>query len=171
MPHCPRCYKFFSNPKGLAHHRSQPKSACNANPPSKRVVVRVRQRDDLAGSDSQSVDSEGLAAAEWDTVGADKDPATQSDSDVIMNEVDIDKEPPPPADAEPEPIHHAIRTLHSTTSWVVDLYLNAGKVEGRGETFLAHFKLDGLSDYRKLNLCHPFSTLEDWQMANFLLTS
>jgi hypothetical protein len=187
MPHCPRCYNFFSTPKGLAQHHSQPKSACNANPPSKRVIVHVQQQDDsdgvdtaAAGSDSQSVDIvqpqdssyEDLATAEWDMVDTDDDPTTQSDT--LMNEVhnsDIDEEPHPPADAEPEPIPYTIQALCSTTSWVVDLYPNARTVEGRGQTFLAHFKLDRFSDHRKLNLCYPFSTLEDWQMANCLLTS
>lgn len=57
------------------------------------------------------------------------------------------------------------------TSWVVDPYPNARKVKGRGQTFLDHFKLDRFLDNHKLNLYYLFSTLEDWQMANFLLTS
>lgn len=188
MPHCPRCYKFFLNPKGLAQHHSQPKSMCNANPPSERVIIHIRQQDDsdsvnmvTARSDLQTVGIQPqdclyedlrLAAVEWDMVNTDKDPTMQLDT--LMDEaytLYVDKEPHPPANSEPEPIHHAIQALCSIASWVVDLYSNAGKVEGRGQTFLTHFKLDRFLDYRRLNLCYLFSTLEDWQMANFLLTS
>ncbi|KAF8415444.1 hypothetical protein L210DRAFT_3431490 [Boletus edulis BED1] len=42
---------------------------------------------------------------------------------------------------------------------------------GDGQTFLACFALDSFSVHRKLNPYYLFSTLADWKMANFLLTS
>ncbi|KAF8132935.1 hypothetical protein EV363DRAFT_1449123 [Boletus edulis] len=65
----------------------------------------------------------------------------------------------------------AILVEQSTSRWIVDRHLGAGQLKGDGQTFIARFELDGFSTYRKLNLYYPFSTLQDWQMANFLLTS
>ncbi|KAG6369930.1 hypothetical protein JVT61DRAFT_13314 [Boletus reticuloceps] len=82
----------------------------------------------------------------------------------------IDKDPhPPPVNADPIPPE--IQALHSTTNWMVDQYVNAGQVMGDGQTFLARFALDSFSVHHKLNPYYPFSTLVDWKMANFLLTS
>ncbi|KAF8425368.1 hypothetical protein L210DRAFT_3421346 [Boletus edulis BED1] len=88
-----------------------------------------------------------------------------------MNGVhNVDEDPhPPPVNADPIPPE--IQALRSTTNWMVDRYVNAGQVMGDGQTFLARFALDSFSVHRKLNPYYPFSTLADWKMANFLLTS
>ncbi|KAF8414372.1 hypothetical protein L210DRAFT_3730324 [Boletus edulis BED1] len=86
---------------------------------------------------------------------------TDTDDDLCHPSEDIEAELNPPA----------ILVEQSTSRWIVDRQLGTGQLKGNGQTFIAHFELDGFSTYRKLNLYYPFSTLQDWQMANFLLTS
>ncbi|KAG6377808.1 hypothetical protein JVT61DRAFT_14582 [Boletus reticuloceps] len=186
MPNCPRCYKSFPNNKSIAFHRAQPTSACNTNHQPERSIVHVHDVDiAAAGMSSQSIedsehlyDSEGLSRgeAEWDVENTDENLAAHWNVDDSMNEspgTDLDEGPLlfNPADMEPEPIFPAIQTLRFATGWAVDLCPNAERAAGDGQTFLAKFRQDEFAPYRTLNLYYPFSSPEDWQMANFLLTS
>ncbi|KAF8136962.1 hypothetical protein EV363DRAFT_1156554 [Boletus edulis] len=51
------------------------------------------------------------------------------------------------------------------------MHPNPSSVFDHGETFLARFKQDPYSDHRHHNLYYPFASLDDWEMANFLLKS
>lgn len=157
MPNCPRCYKFFQDDKGVIFHLAQPKSACRANSPVERVVVRVPQQDQGIGTDSESDPGREF---EFESAEPDNDLSAQWDMDITEPDGD-----PLPDDIELEP------DQSSASRWVVDRHTVAGQVKSDGKTFLARFEMDQFSMYRKLNLYYPFASLQDWQMANFLLTS
>ncbi|KIM52849.1 hypothetical protein SCLCIDRAFT_32319 [Scleroderma citrinum Foug A] len=50
-------------------------------------------------------------------------------------------------------------------------FSGAGLVYKIGATFINQFDADLYSTYQQINTFYPFSDLNDWQMANFLLTS
>ncbi|KAL4062049.1 hypothetical protein V8B97DRAFT_2026969 [Scleroderma yunnanense] len=47
----------------------------------------------------------------------------------------------------------------------------AGLVYNTGATFINHFDADPYSAYWQINVFYPFSDLDEWKMANYLLTS
>ncbi|KAG6371436.1 hypothetical protein JVT61DRAFT_9451 [Boletus reticuloceps] len=120
-------------------------------------------------------DSEDLShgEVEWDMENTDEILAAHWNVNSMNETPDLDEGPLlfNPANMEPEPIFPAIQTLRFATSWAVDLCPNAERAAGDGQTFLAKFRQDGFVPYCMLNLYYPFSSPEDWQMANFLLTS
>ena len=50
-------------------------------------------------------------------------------------------------------------------------FSGAGLVYKVGATFISQFNADPYSTYWQINVFYPFSGLDDWKMANFLLTS
>ncbi|KAL4061779.1 hypothetical protein J3A83DRAFT_4040850, partial [Scleroderma citrinum] len=50
-------------------------------------------------------------------------------------------------------------------------FIGAGFVYKAGATFINQFDADPYSAYCQINVFYPFSDLDDWKMANFLLTS
>ncbi|KAG6379777.1 hypothetical protein JVT61DRAFT_10315 [Boletus reticuloceps] len=175
MPNCPKCYKFFPNDKGVTFHLAQPNSACRVNRPIERVIIRAPQQDDSINVASEP---ERESADTWRTqehleeenpmAGIGEDSAAWWDMGTTDTNDDLHH---PSEDIEPELNPPAILVKQSTSRWIVDRHLGAGQLKGDRQTFIACFELDGFSTYRKLNLYYPFSTLQDWQMANFLLTS
>lgn len=51
------------------------------------------------------------------------------------------------------------------------MFPGASVVFEAGETMLSRFDADPYSIYRKLNLYYPFTDLDEWKMANYLITS
>ena len=160
MPHCPRCYWFFTNDQGITFHLAQPNSACRANSPVKRVIVNACQHIDTLDAESQR------ESIEYTDLLPEEHPHKDLTAHWDMDTVDPDDDHPP-VDG---PILPAIE-VEQSTCWIVDCHLGARQAKGDGETFITHFDLDGFSAYCKLNLYYPFSSLQDWEMANFLLTS
>ncbi|KAI6018441.1 hypothetical protein BKA83DRAFT_123305 [Pisolithus microcarpus] len=50
-------------------------------------------------------------------------------------------------------------------------FSSAGVVFNTSKMFLKHFEMDPFSSFRCTNLYYPFASLNDWEMANFLLQS
>ncbi|KAG6369637.1 hypothetical protein JVT61DRAFT_10762 [Boletus reticuloceps] len=175
MPNCPKCYKLFPNDKGITFHLAQPNSACRVNRPIEQVIIRTPQQDDsinvASESERESADTQQTQEhleEENPMAGIGEDSAAWWDMGTIDTDHDLHH---PSEDVEPELNPPAILVEQSMSHWIVDCHLGARQLKGDGQTFIARFELHGFSTYCKLNLYYPFSTLQDWQMANFLLTS
>lgn len=55
--------------------------------------------------------------------------------------------------------------------FIVKEHPTAGKIYGRGNTFMDVFNTDQYSDVRKDNPYYPFASSTDWEVADFLLRS
>ena len=150
----------FSQMKGITFHLAQPNSACRANSPVERVIVNACQHIDTLDAESQR------ESDEYTDLLLEEHPHEDLTIHCDMDTVDPDDNHPPVDD----PILPTIEPEQST-HWIVNCYLSARQAKGDGETFITHFNLNGFSAYHKLNLYYPFSSFQDWEMANFPLTS
>ncbi|KAI5996952.1 hypothetical protein EDD15DRAFT_2163119 [Pisolithus albus] len=153
MPVCPKCLKYFRTARGVTFHRAQPRAVCNV-------------RDD------------------WDTelVSAAATPANER----VNHEVDDALLPPSPPefqpmDLDPDPAWEGGKNRHSISpsisiaadslGRVLVTFPRASEIFEGGETFLTRFELDPYAVCRRLFPFYPFANLDDWRVANFLLTS
>ncbi|KAI5987694.1 hypothetical protein EDD15DRAFT_2389474 [Pisolithus albus] len=77
-------------------------------------------------------------------------------------------------DLDPDPAWEGGENWHSISPSISIAADSLGRVLvtfPRGETFLTRFELDPYSVCRRLVPFYPFANLDDWRVANFLLTS
>ncbi|KIJ09615.1 hypothetical protein PAXINDRAFT_87235 [Paxillus involutus ATCC 200175] len=84
--------------------------------------------------------------------------------------VDLDSNSEQLQSQPPSPSQPSISLLSRQAKHVV-LFEGAAEIYSTGETFLSHFNLDQYSYHHQKNLYYPFAHMDDWQMANYLLTS
>jgi hypothetical protein len=53
----------------------------------------------------------------------------------------------------------------------IERFKGAAKVYGRGQSLQDRFSTDTYAPFRKDNLHYPFASLQDWELASFLLCS
>ncbi|KAI6004712.1 hypothetical protein EDD15DRAFT_2384724 [Pisolithus albus] len=85
----------------------------------------------------------------------------------VNHEVDDALLPPSPPEFQP-------MDLDPDPAWegrVLVTFPHASEIFEGGETFLTRFELDPYSVCRRLVPFYPFANLDDWRVANFLLTS
>ncbi|KAG6372129.1 hypothetical protein JVT61DRAFT_7908 [Boletus reticuloceps] len=163
MYRCPRCLKTFMTEGGVAHHRAQPHTACNADTWSTEVVsLPVAIPDEQANGepDEESVSYCSLSP-----------PHPSADSDHANWAIELADE-----DLQPHPQINDVRISVSpiphdredSIGRIVVQFLGAAAIIDIGETFLTLFELDPYSHYWLNNLYYPFASFKDWQVANFL---
>jgi hypothetical protein len=161
MLNCPKCLKYFPTAEGVMRHRSQPLTACNG---WDTVVVSAAASSD--DSDKGDPVPSFPPSSPFQPVVFDPNPGSEPhDQDGNFNhpqEPQVDH----PKFVSPVP---SVRT--DFQGHVVVAFDNAAHIYDLGETFLNQFDLDPYSHLRRDNLFYPFANLDDWKMANFLLTS
>ncbi|KAF8438820.1 hypothetical protein L210DRAFT_853522, partial [Boletus edulis BED1] len=148
---CPKCFKDFPTAEGVTRHRSQPQAACNVGSGWETEVVSLTNEEVDAKLDKGPVPSH----------------PSSPEFPVPNGNQDFFQQQPGPEDFVPlVPVE-----TEDCIGRVVDMHPNPLSVFDHGEMFLARFKQDLYSDHRHHNLYYPFASLDDWEMANFLLKS
>ena len=167
MPICPKCFKYFKTEKAVTYHRAQPRSACNAfdwntelvsvsvDPPPAEHNAPEDGSDNSDGGNDISFPDDADFQARFDPM------ADPGDPDFHQDPKDNPRRLSPPV-----PAPDAVDSLGR----VIDEFPGAGTIFEPGETFLSRFDSDTYASRRADNLYYPFKDLEDWQMANFLIT-
>ncbi|KAL4064637.1 hypothetical protein J3A83DRAFT_4101029 [Scleroderma citrinum] len=76
-----------------------------------------------------------------------------------------------PSPAQPSFAESLLSLASDNVGRVVVHFTGAGLVYNTGATFINHFDADPYSAYQQINIFYPFSDLDEWKMANYLLTS
>ncbi|KAI6001429.1 hypothetical protein EDD15DRAFT_2158658 [Pisolithus albus] len=169
MPNCPQCLKSFSSARRVAAHLAQPKSKCHAWQ-RERLGLSLHSSSLTVGStpnSSPSLDGfHDLPACDgFDVVQPVHDAI---DTFVPFGDSDFDGEE---GIWNPSVAESAALLAELGQGRQIQPFSSAGEVFDTGETFLKRFELDPFSSFRRTNLYYPFSGLNDWEMANFLLRS
>ncbi|KAI6020823.1 hypothetical protein BKA83DRAFT_4494658 [Pisolithus microcarpus] len=152
MPVCPKCLKFFTTARSLTFHRAQLRAACNVCDGLDTELILATPVSEQADHNVDTVSVASFPSDSWPAVDFDPGPAWDG------NEYHQSVSPP---------ISVAVNSLGR----VFITFPHAAKIfEGR-ETFLTQFKLDPYLVHWCLIPFYPFSNLDDWKVANFLLTS
>ncbi|KAI5984167.1 hypothetical protein EDD15DRAFT_2375560 [Pisolithus albus] len=153
MPVCPKCLKYFRTARGVTFHRAQPRAVCNV-------------RDDR---DTELVSAAAAPANE--RVNHEVDDALLPPSPPEFQPMDLDPDPAWEGGENWHSISPSISIAADSLGRVLVTFPRASEIFEGGETFLTRFELDPYSVCRHLVPFYPFANLDDWRVANFLLTS
>ena len=163
MPTCPKCLKHFDTVKSVTLHRAQPQSTCNIDNDWCTEVVSVTTTRD------QCI-IEGRSPSPFNMPTYDFLPMPEIDQDYIGPDTFSNSRENRPL--SPTSFAKSLLPQASDDVGRVAVYFSgAGLVYKIGATFINQFDADLYSTYQQINVFYPFSDLNDWQMANFLLTS
>ncbi|KAI5982061.1 hypothetical protein EDD15DRAFT_2378525 [Pisolithus albus] len=153
MPVCPKCLKYFRTARGVTFHRAQLRAVCNV-------------------CDDQDTELVSAAAAPVnERVNHEVDDALLPPSPPEFQPMDLDPDPAWEGGKNRHSISPSISIAADSLGRVLVTFPRASEIFEGGETFLTRFELDPYSVCRRLVPFYPFANLDDWRVANFLLTS
>lgn len=163
---CPNCLKEFKSALAVTRHLSQPLTSCVQWMDTLTSVAQTLESDQR--TTSKPPDSSPKAHT--------RTPSTVHDSDFPMDfHVPVDSEEglPAPLDFENNLPGHVEELFGSRDSEMpyIERFEGAAKVYGRGQSLQDRFSTDTYAPFRKDNLHYPFASLQDWELASFLLCS
>ncbi|KAG1724567.1 uncharacterized protein EDB91DRAFT_1255159 [Suillus paluster] len=152
-PTCPKCRKVFTKDSSVTHHLSQPRTSCHS---SIRDIVDILEFMDIVPprrslNPPQNLDI-SVDMGQGFGVGGDSQFDAQAEDSMDTNLDGSLTGNLPPTNEE----------------W----YEGAARCYSQeGITFLDLFDTDKHAEYRKENLFYPFTSREEWEVADFLLCS
>ncbi|KAL4073379.1 hypothetical protein J3A83DRAFT_4370671 [Scleroderma citrinum] len=166
MSTCPKCLKVFDTTKGVTLHQAQPQSACNINDSWHTEVVSVTSTSQA----EPMVTSYSCSASH--PPPPDFLPMLEINPDYIRPDTDPNSgDHRSPSPAQPSFAKSLLLPASDNMGRVAVHSTGAGLVYNTGATFINHFDADPYSAYWQINVFYPFSDLDEWKMANYLLTS
>jgi len=159
---CPNCLKEFKSALAVTRHLSQPLTSCVQWMDTLTSVAQTLESDQR--TTSKPPDSSPKAHT--------RTPSTVHDSDFPMDfHVPVDSEVP--LDFENNLPGHVEELFGGRDSEMpyIERFEGAAKVYGRGQSLQDRFSTDTYAPFRKDNLHYPFASLQDWELASFLLCS
>ncbi|OJA17504.1 hypothetical protein AZE42_11883 [Rhizopogon vesiculosus] len=148
-PTCPKCSKVFTKDSSVTRHLSQPWTSCHS---SVRDMVNILEFTELV-SLQQSL-----------TPPQPSDRHTRSDIVDEPWQFDIRDDMGPNIDGD--------QVVGESSTSMEKWYKGTGTCYAQdGVTFLDLFDADEYAECRKDNLFYPFTSREEWEVANFLLRS
>ena len=163
MPTCPKCLKHFDTTKSVTLHRAQPRSTCNIDNDWRTEVVSA-----TTTQDQRLI--EGRFPSPFNMPTYDFLPTPEIDQDYIGPDTFSNSRENRPL--SPTSFTESLLPQASDDVGRVVVYFSgAGLVYKIGATFINQFYADPYSAYWQINIFYSFSDLNNWQMANFLLTS
>ncbi|KIJ10397.1 hypothetical protein PAXINDRAFT_86129 [Paxillus involutus ATCC 200175] len=166
MPNCPQCLKHFPTAKGVTFHLQQPLTACHRWD-RERIEVFPDANNPVTRSPPPSPEPMDL---EVGPAGFTDSPGPVGEPGEDLMPVDLDSDSEQLQSQPPSPSQPSISLLSRQAKHII-LFQGAAEIYSTGETFLLCFDLDQYSYHRQKNLYYPFAHMDDWQMANYLLTS
>ncbi|KAI5994462.1 hypothetical protein EDD15DRAFT_2366590 [Pisolithus albus] len=152
MPVCPKCLKYFETARSLTFHRAQLRAACNVRDGWDTEIVSTTPANERNNHD---VDDVPVAS-----FPSDSGHAMDFDPGLAWEGNDNRRSLSPPISVPVDSLGRVLVT-----------FPRAAEIFEGGETFLTRFELDPYSVCRRLVPFYPFANLDDWRVANFLLTS
>ena len=148
MPRCPKCSRHFGTPIQVARHLAQPLSLCaRIERASATELISIPLRTPL-NSDVLPVNA------------ASGDPPVGEEFD---NQAFDDIQPAVESQGPPQSSHPDNLFCHT--------FPGAAQAYGVGPTFMDNFDIDRHARERRGNLYYPFASRQDWEVAEFLLSS
>lgn len=178
MPNCPQCLKHFPTERGVAAHLAQKTTKCNL---WERGPVALPQTvGDGAEEHSSSEHGSSKSCSPSLRRSLDLPPVPNDDDfdmDFLPNDPDamdlLEEDRPDGEQADSQPSVAAASNYMTSLGLghQVRYFPGASKVHDVGQTFLDRFGMDTYAVHRRSNVYYPFSSHDDWQVANYLLQS
>jgi hypothetical protein len=148
MPRCPKCSRHFGTSIQVARHLAQPLSLCaRIQRASAAELVSIPLRTTL--------NSDVLPAS-----AASGDPPVGDEFNIQAFD---DIQPAVQSQGPPQSPHSDNLFCHT--------FPGAAQAYGVGPTFMDNFDIDRHARERRDNLYYPFASRQDWEVAEFLLSS